>query len=278
MNDTSKVSLIIATHNNAETISNCIESIWCRDLKDIEVIAVDVNSTDGTKEILAKIEAEDENVIYLADSMGSIGHAKNIGLGHASGDYLIFVEPGDDFHSNALEYMCNKLDEETKYDMFVCDTDSFWDDSFGRTNEDRNRLIGEANRKDSRQREMESRLVRNWIFDNIILYRQEYLRENGLKHYEMPGYGSQDAAFRFLSLIKGKFFLSVEVIYDRRFDIEDSSITDTRSALDVSNEFRFRERENARDSVLRREERNAEILAENEKFETKISISTALGG
>ena len=74
------VSVIIATHNNVDTIENCIDSIWFMEFSDIEVVVVDVNSTDGTKDLLAQVAKNDEQVIFLVDSWGSIGHAKNVGL------------------------------------------------------------------------------------------------------------------------------------------------------------------------------------------------------
>ncbi len=83
MNTKPKVSVVIATHNNSETIEECIESLWNGRFNDIEVIAVDVNSTDGTKDILSEMAAEDDRIIFLADSLGSMGHARDMGMSHA---------------------------------------------------------------------------------------------------------------------------------------------------------------------------------------------------
>ena len=139
-----KVSVIIATHNNAEYIGDCVDSLWSRSFSEIEVIVVDVNSTDGTKEVLAKM-ASDEQIIFLADSTGSIGHAKNTGMNRARGEYIIFVEPKDFVHRNALEYMSLKLDDSPDADMFGTETECIGDDSYGRTAEDRRKSIGNAN-------------------------------------------------------------------------------------------------------------------------------------
>ena len=70
MRRTPKVSVIIATHNNVATIGDCIDSLWSRKFNEVEVIVVDVNSTDGTKDLLAEMAAEDEHITYLADSRG----------------------------------------------------------------------------------------------------------------------------------------------------------------------------------------------------------------
>ena len=184
MSERPKVSIIIATQNNEPVIGNCLESIWSREFSGVEVIAVDLNSTDGTKELLAEIASEDERVTFLADSMESFGHAKNMGMNRARGEYILFMDPGDEFHKDALEYMCHKLDEEPWADMFTAETDSFGDDAYGRTIEDRRRVMGAANSRDNRKQEMDSRLLRSWIFDNITIYRASFLQDKGIRFFE----------------------------------------------------------------------------------------------
>lgn len=236
---TPKVSVIIATHNNVKTIGNCIDSLYSRTFKEIEVIVVDVNSTDGTKDLLMEMAAEDDHIIFLADSMGSIGHAKNIGMDHARATYIVFADPEGYFRRDAIEFLCLHLDEAPHADMFTCSTNCFGTDSYGRTAEDRGKAIGDANIRDNRQQEMDSRVFRSWIFDNITIYRSSYLRDTGIRYYESPGYGSQDSAFRFLSLAIGIPSISVDVIFNKEVDIPTELISDPRVVTDVRDEFRF---------------------------------------
>lgn len=236
---TPKVSVIIATHNNVKTIGNCIDSLYNRTFKEIEVIVVDVNSTDGTKDLLMEMAAEDDHIIFLADSMGSIGHAKNIGMDHARAPYIVFADPEGYFRRDAIEFLCLHLDEAPHADMFTCSTNCFGTDSYGRTAEDRGKAIGDANIRDNRQQEMDSRVFRSWIFDNITIYRSSYLRDTGIRYYESPGYGSQDSAFRFLSLAIGIPSISVDVIFNKEVDIPTELISDPRVVTDVRDEFRF---------------------------------------
>jgi len=236
---TPKVSVIIATHNNVKTIGNCIDSLFSRTFTDIEAIVVDVNSTDGTKDLLMEMAEEDDHIIFLADSMGSIGHAKNIGMDHARAPYIVFADPEGYFRRDAIEFLCLHLDEAPHADMFTCSTNCFGTDSYGRTAEDRGKAIGDANIRDNRQQEMDSRVFRSWIFDNITIYRSSYLRDTGIRYYESPGYGSQDSAFRFLSLAIGIPSISVDVIFNKEVDIPTELISDPRVVTDVRDEFRF---------------------------------------
>lgn len=50
-----KVSIIMPSLNVAKYIKQCMESVLNQTLKDIEIIAVDAGSTDGTLEILKKV-------------------------------------------------------------------------------------------------------------------------------------------------------------------------------------------------------------------------------
>lgn len=247
---TPKVSVIIATYNNVKTIGNCIDSLFSRTFTDIEAIVVDVNSTDGTKDLLMEMAEEDDHIIFLADSMGSIGHAKNVGMDHARAPYIIFADPEGYFRRNAIEFLCLHLDEAPHADMFTCATNCFGTDSYGRTAEDRGKTIGEANVRDSRKQEMDSRLFRSWMFDNITIYRSSYLRDTGIRFYEKPGFGSQDNAFRFLSMAIGIPSISVDVEFNKEVDIPTERITDPRVVTDVRDEFRFLKEKLQKDQKL----------------------------
>ncbi len=48
------VSVIIPTYNSSRTLEKCLESIKNQTYKNVEIIVVDNNSTDNTKEIAKK--------------------------------------------------------------------------------------------------------------------------------------------------------------------------------------------------------------------------------
>ncbi|MCR4746132.1 MAG: glycosyltransferase family 2 protein, partial [Lachnospiraceae bacterium] len=250
MKNKPKVSVIIATHNNAATIENCIESLWSRNFSDIEVIAVDVNSTDGTKDILSEMAANDDQIIFLADSLGSMGHARNMGMSHARAPYIIFADPDGFFSKDAIEYMYLELEGSPDSDMFTCETDCFGSGSYGRTFGDRKKSIEYANYKDTRKQEMDSRLIRSWMFENITIYRASFLQGKGIRHYEKPGYGSQDSAFRFLAMASGISSMSVDVKYRRRMNLTEYQIKEPIAVKDVCDEFRFLKEQLKKDPQL----------------------------
>ena len=85
--DISDVSVVICTRNNKGNIRRVVKSVI--DERPKEVIVVDGNSTDGTREILEKM-----NVNIITDPGQGLALARQIALNIVKGDYLFFV--GDD--------------------------------------------------------------------------------------------------------------------------------------------------------------------------------------
>lgn len=90
---TKKVSIILVTYNAAKTVEKTLQSIIAQTYKNIEFIVIDGDSTDGTKEILKKYEANIDTLISEPDK--GIYDAMNKGLAYATGDYVYFIG-GDD--------------------------------------------------------------------------------------------------------------------------------------------------------------------------------------
>ena len=60
-----KISIIMPSYNVAPYIRECMDSVLVQTLSDIEVIAVDADSTDGTREILEEYARKDSRVIII---------------------------------------------------------------------------------------------------------------------------------------------------------------------------------------------------------------------
>jgi CDP-glycerol glycerophosphotransferase len=89
------ISVIVPVYRVAEFLPECLDSILSGDF-DIEVIAVDDASPDASGAILDQRAAADPRlrVVHLEHNGGQ-GHARNLALEQAAGDYVWFVD-GDD--------------------------------------------------------------------------------------------------------------------------------------------------------------------------------------
>jgi glycosyltransferase involved in cell wall biosynthesis len=88
-----KLSVIIPIYNEAKTIHEIIKRVPATGLAD-EIIAVDDGSTDGSRDLLAKLNVENNiTVIYHEKNQGK-GKAVRTGILNAKGD-LIIIQDAD---------------------------------------------------------------------------------------------------------------------------------------------------------------------------------------
>ena len=88
-----KVSVVVVTYNNLELTTECLKSLTEKsDYDATQIIVVDNNSTDGSKEFLAAwVEQGADRKITLNDDNRGFAAANNQGAAIADGEYLVFL-------------------------------------------------------------------------------------------------------------------------------------------------------------------------------------------
>jgi len=119
-----KFSIIIPHKNCPDLLRRCVESIPLRN--DIQVIVVDDNSDDDKKPSLQRSGVE----IYLLDSESAkgAGRARNIGLKHAKGTWLLFAD-SDDFYYADFWGKIDSIVEDGDYEIRYFCVDSVSSDT-----------------------------------------------------------------------------------------------------------------------------------------------------
>lgn len=102
-----KVSVIVPCFNVENYIDQCLQSIFCQELPDIEIICVEDCSTDRTAEILHKYEALGKIKIIQHPRNKGLGAARNTGIASSQGKYLFFLDSDDLMTCNALTHLYN---------------------------------------------------------------------------------------------------------------------------------------------------------------------------
>ena len=97
-----KTSVIIPMYNTQEYIGECLENIFAQTQKEIEIIAVDDGSTDGSLEILKGYQKRHENLIILCQENKKQGAARNAGVRVARGECIYFLDSDDLIKEDAL--------------------------------------------------------------------------------------------------------------------------------------------------------------------------------
>lgn len=85
------VSVAITTYNSAQYLKACLESLEKQTYRPLEIIVVDNNSGDGTRELLADLDSN-VKVIYNQSNTG-FAAAQNQAMRAASGRWLLSLNP-----------------------------------------------------------------------------------------------------------------------------------------------------------------------------------------
>jgi len=92
-----KLSVITIVYNNVKDIERTMRSVINQTYQNIEYVVVDGLSTDGTLEIIHQYEKHINTLISERDQ--GIYDAMNKGLAAGTGDYVIFMNSGDEFYA-----------------------------------------------------------------------------------------------------------------------------------------------------------------------------------
>lgn len=110
------VSVIVPVYNiNEQYLQECIESILSQDYEDIQLLLINDGSVNGAPGVCESFASKDSRVVYLSQENQGVSVARNNGLDHATGDYVLFVD-GDDFLSAGIvKTLVDRMEEsETK--------------------------------------------------------------------------------------------------------------------------------------------------------------------
>lgn len=125
-----KVSFILPIYNVEKYLSECVESILVQTYRDFEILLVDDGSPDNCPALCDEWAKKDSRIKALHKSNGGLSDARNYGLEHAQGDYVVFVD-SDDFWVNkdCLENLMNVVDVHPECDFIGFNCSYYYSDT-----------------------------------------------------------------------------------------------------------------------------------------------------
>lgn len=106
------ISVIVPIYNVEKYIERCISSISNQSYPDWELLLINDGSTDSSYEICEKWSKTDARIKVFSKPNGGVSSARNLGLDHAAGDYIFFVDADDWISPNCFEQMIQKMTPE----------------------------------------------------------------------------------------------------------------------------------------------------------------------
>jgi glycosyltransferase involved in cell wall biosynthesis len=173
-----KVSVIIPTYKRCQFIDRAISSIINQTYTNFEIIVVDDNgdgspARDEMINIMKKYESE-PRIKYIKNSINQGGAlARNIGIKHATGKYITFLDDDDEYLPTKIEVQYNKM-VKNDWDVSIMD---------GATYNLEGNLLSQKKQKISLNPTYEELIVAHLIYHitntNTFMYKGECLKKIG---------------------------------------------------------------------------------------------------
>jgi CDP-glycerol glycerophosphotransferase len=184
--DAPAVTVVVIAYDDAANLPTAVRSVTTQTLRDVEVIVVDDASTDGTGAVADALAAADPRVraVHLDVNSGGCSRPRNVGMSHAHGRYLMFLDSDDELDRTACETLV-RVAERAGVDLVA--------GRVIRYHKTRKRSAGWYDRLFREAAVVDGILDRpEVLYDSIStnkLYRREFVEREGLRfpeglHYE----------------------------------------------------------------------------------------------
>ena len=115
-----KVSIIVPVYNVENVLHYCVDSILNQTYKDFKLILVNDGSTDNSGKICDKYAKNNDKVSVIHLENGGVSRARNIGIEHAKGEYICFIDSDDYVAENYLEELVKIKEQHPDFDSIWC--------------------------------------------------------------------------------------------------------------------------------------------------------------
>ena len=95
-----KISIVTVVYNAVSSIEKTIQSVLSQNYQNIEYIVIDGGSTDGTVDVIRRYS--DRISYWISERDGGIYDAMNKGLQKSTGEWVNFMNSGDEFSSEKI--------------------------------------------------------------------------------------------------------------------------------------------------------------------------------
>ena len=106
-----KLSIIIPVYNKIRYLSGILVQVMGQTFTDFECLLIDDGSTDGSGVVCDEFAARDARFRVFHIPNGGVSHARNVGLDHARGKYVTFIDSDDGIRPDYLENLVRCMEE-----------------------------------------------------------------------------------------------------------------------------------------------------------------------
>ena len=118
-----KISVIVPCYNQAQYLDECLQSVENQTFTDWECIIVNDGSLDNTEEIAQRWAKKDSRFRYLKKENRGLSSARNFGIEHADGEWVLPLDADDKISENYMQLAENEFDNG--YKVIYCKVKRF---------------------------------------------------------------------------------------------------------------------------------------------------------
>lgn len=109
-----KLSIIVPVYNSEQYLEGCVQSLFDQYISknDFEIILVNDGSTDNSLELCYELSKKHKNIKVISQKNKGQSAARNVGISHAKGKYIYFIDSDDHLKSGYLNLFLNILEEK----------------------------------------------------------------------------------------------------------------------------------------------------------------------
>lgn len=114
-----KFSIIIPVYNAEQTITKTINVLKEMPTSNFEVLLINDGSSDNTKKVIEDCISSDSRFFLFSKKNGGPGPARNFGIEHAKGDYLLFFDADDFPNKTILADYADIISKNSNLDLII---------------------------------------------------------------------------------------------------------------------------------------------------------------
>ena len=113
------VSIIVSIYNVENYLDRCIQSLIEQTYQNIEILLIDDGSTDASGMVCDQWHKKDNRIKVYHKENGGPSSARNYGIDHCNGSYIMFVDGDDYVKKNYVDCLYHEITQKQE-DMVIC--------------------------------------------------------------------------------------------------------------------------------------------------------------
>lgn len=113
------ITIVVPVYKVEKYLALCVDSLLKQTYQNLEIILVNDGSPDNSGEICDKYIQKDNRIKVIHKENGGLADARNVGIDHAKGTYITFVDSDDWLHYEYIKRLYDLI-QNTEADISVC--------------------------------------------------------------------------------------------------------------------------------------------------------------